>query len=82
MPGAGAIEFSCDELTLGPGSYAVSCTIEDENGEIDFVSKTYFSVVAGKPLRGKFFSPNRWKSLSEPRIVGATSGQPHDIEPR
>jgi lipopolysaccharide transport system ATP-binding protein len=82
MPGAGAVEFSCEELTLGPGAYAVSCTIEDEDGEIDFVSKTYFSVAPGKPLRGRFFSPNRWKRLSEPGTVGARSGQLHDIEPR
>jgi len=82
MPGMGAIEFSSDELTLGPGAYAVSCTIEDDEGEIDFVSKTYFSVAAGKPMRGKFFSPNRWRRLSEPGTVGARSGQLHDIEPR
>lgn len=63
VPGAGAIEFTCDELTLGPGAYAASCTIDDETGEIDFVSKTYFSVLAGKPIRGKFYSPHRWAPL-------------------
>jgi ABC-type polysaccharide/polyol phosphate transport system ATPase subunit len=76
-PGTSAIEFSCDELTLGPGAYAASCTIEDENREIDFVSKTYFSVAPGLPLRGGFFSPHRWKQVisegdadrSKPRLV-------------
>jgi homopolymeric O-antigen transport system ATP-binding protein len=63
MPGTGAIEFTCDELTLGPGAYAASCTIDDEMGEIDFVSKTYFSVLPGKPIRGKFYSPHRWVPL-------------------
>jgi ABC-type polysaccharide/polyol phosphate transport system ATPase subunit len=82
MPGTGAVEFTCDELTLGPGAYAVSCTIEDENGEIDFVSKTYFSVASGKPVRGKFFSPNQWKQLNEADIVPSKRGQLHDVEPR
>jgi ABC-type polysaccharide/polyol phosphate transport system ATPase subunit len=63
MPGTGAIEFTCDELTLGPGAYAASCTIDDEKGEIDFVSKTYFSVLPGKPLRGKFHSAHHWTSV-------------------
>lgn len=63
MPGTGAIEFTCDELTLAPGAYAASCTIDDEAGEIDFVSKTYFSVLPGKPIRGKFHSPHRWAPL-------------------
>jgi len=63
IPGTGAIEFTCEELTLGPGAYAASCTIDDEKGEIDFVSKTYFSVLPGKPLRGKFHSPHRWTPL-------------------
>jgi hypothetical protein len=62
-PGAGAIEFSCDELALGPGAYAASCTIEDAHIEIDFVSKTYFSVASGNLARGKFYSPHQWQHL-------------------
>jgi hypothetical protein len=62
-PGTGAIEFTCDELTLGPGAYAASCTIDGEHGEIDFVSKTYFSVLPGRTLRGKFHSPHKWSRL-------------------
>lgn len=62
-PGVGAIEFTCDELTLGPGAYSASCTIDGEHGEIDFVTKTYFSVVPGKPVLGKFHSPHRWTPL-------------------
>jgi ABC-type polysaccharide/polyol phosphate transport system ATPase subunit len=78
-PGTGAIEFCCDELTLGPGSYAASCTIEDEEHEIDFVSKTYFSVAPGLPLRGKFFSPHRWKQVSgEANAIRSTPGLVHD----
>ncbi len=61
--GAGIIEFTCNELTLGPGAYAASCSIEDEGKEIDFVSKTYFSVLPGKPLKGRYHSPHQWKQL-------------------
>lgn len=82
IPGTGAIEFSCDELTLGPGSYAASCTIEDENREIDFVSKTYFSVAPGLPLRGRFFSPHRWKQVSaEVDTVRSKQGLVHGAGP-
>ncbi len=78
-PGRGAIEFSSDELTLGPGSYAASCTIEDENREIDFVSKTYFSVAPGLPLRGRFFSPHRWRQMSgEGDAIRSKPGLVHD----
>jgi ABC-type polysaccharide/polyol phosphate transport system ATPase subunit len=62
-PGNGTIEFTCDELTLGPGAYAASCSIEDQGKEIDFVSKTYFSVLPGKPLKGRYHSPHRWKQI-------------------
>jgi ABC-type polysaccharide/polyol phosphate transport system ATPase subunit len=61
--GTGAIEFSTDELTLPPGAYAAGCSIEDDRQQIDFVSKTYFSVVAGKPVRGRFHSPHTWREL-------------------
>lgn len=74
MPGAAAIEFTCDELTLGPGAYAASCTIDDEKGEIDFVSKTYFSVLPGKPLRGKFYSPHRWIPLDHANHIESRPG--------
>jgi hypothetical protein len=81
-PGAGAIEFFCDELTLGPGAYAASCTIEDESREIDFVSKTYFSVAPGLPLRGGFFSPHRWRQVSsEGDATRSKPGLVHDNNP-
>jgi hypothetical protein len=63
LPGAGAVEFVCDELTLGPGTYAASCTIEDEQHEIDVLTNTYIAVSVGKPVRGRFHSPHRWRQL-------------------
>jgi hypothetical protein len=63
--GPGAIEFFADEFALGPGAYAASCTIEDPDREIDFVSKTYFSVRPGVPIRGRFHAPHRWRHLTE-----------------
>jgi lipopolysaccharide transport system ATP-binding protein len=64
QPGTGAIEFCCDELTLGPGAYSASCSIDDRRGEIDFVTKTYFSVAAGGPIRGRFHSPHKWRQMA------------------
>jgi ABC-type polysaccharide/polyol phosphate transport system ATPase subunit len=79
-PGQGSVEFSCDQLTLGPGAYAASCTIEDDHGEIDFVSKTYFSVETGRLMRGKFFSPHRWRRSSRCEAVPPKRGLVHDGE--
>ena len=76
LPGAGAIEFICEELTLGPGAYAASCTIEDEHREIDFVSKTYLSVMPGRALRGRFHSPHRWIHMA-PAGSGPSVWRPH-----
>jgi hypothetical protein len=79
--GAGFIEFSCDEFTLGPGAYATSCAIEDNDVEIDFVSKTYFSVAAGRLARGKFYSPHRWRRLGHgPEVIRPKPGLVHDVE--
>jgi ABC-type polysaccharide/polyol phosphate transport system ATPase subunit len=61
--GTGAIEFSTDELTLPPGAYAAGCSIEDDRQQIDFVSKTYFAVMPGKRIRGRFHSPHTWREL-------------------
>jgi hypothetical protein len=62
-PGSGAIEFTSKELTLPPGAYAASCSIEDEKNEIDFVSKTYVAVARGSRVRGRFHSPHEWRRL-------------------
>jgi hypothetical protein len=75
--GTGAIEFSTDELTLPPGAYAAGCSIEDDRQQIDFVSKTYFTVVAGKPVRGRFHSPHTWREL---RYTEAVSHEPSRTE--
>ncbi len=61
--GTGAIEFSTDELALPPGAYAAGCSIEDDRQQIDFVSKTYFAVMPGRPVRGRFHSPHTWREL-------------------
>jgi lipopolysaccharide transport system ATP-binding protein len=66
--GVGSIEFTADELSLGPGSYAASCTIEDQNEEIDFVSKTYFSVAPGATIRGRYHSPHKWRELNRSEL--------------
>lgn len=70
-PGGGAIEFTADELSLGPGSYATACSIEDENQELDFASKTYFAVMPGKPIRGRYHSPHQWQEIDP---SGVSSG--------
>ena len=66
--GSGSIEFTADELSLGPGSYAASCTIEDQEEEIDFVSKTYFSVAPGALIRGRYHSPHKWREIDRSEL--------------
>ena len=80
--GTGAIEFSTDELALPPGAYAAGCSIEDDRQQIDFVSKTYFAVVAGKPVRGRFHSPHTWREIryseTEPGSLATHHQHPSD----
>ena len=80
--GTGAIEFSTDELALPPGAYAAGCSIEDDRQQIDFVSKTYFAVAAGKPVRGRFHSPHTWRKIryseAEPGSLATHHQHPSD----
>jgi lipopolysaccharide transport system ATP-binding protein len=68
--GSGAVEFTSKELTLPPGAYAASCSIEDEKNEIDFVSKTYVAVAHGSVIRGRFHSPHEWRQLDIAESTG------------
>jgi lipopolysaccharide transport system ATP-binding protein len=74
-PGTGAIEFSTGELTLPPGAYAAGCSIEDDRQQIDFVSKTYFAVMPGQPIRGRFHSPHTWRELRFAETVSDEGSQ-------
>lgn len=65
--GTGAIEFSTNALALPPGAYAAGCSIEDDRQQIDFASKTYFAVMPGRPVRGRFHSPHTWRQLRNDR---------------
>jgi len=64
MPGLGAIEFTCDELSLQPGSYVIDALIEQREGEGEPIDWQYrcstLQVNSGKDVRGYFYHPHEW----------------------
>ncbi|HWP44367.1 MAG TPA: ABC transporter ATP-binding protein [Blastocatellia bacterium] len=66
-PGAGMVEFWCDELGLQPGIYYLDATIKrrDSTQEIDWRYRyTAFRVEPGKTVHGSFYAPHRWQIKS------------------
>jgi lipopolysaccharide transport system ATP-binding protein len=65
--GGGSIEFSAEELGLQPGPYKVDAHIE-EFGTRHTIDAQYrctsIHVSSGKPLRGEFYVPHRWREVS------------------
>jgi hypothetical protein len=66
--GAGAVEFDIDELSFLPGMYFVSCTIIHKGQAlgtaIDYQRECLtLRVDAGKPMRGTFYMPHRWRPV-------------------
>lgn len=62
--GPGAIEFSCAELGLQPGSYYADIAVE-QYGESDFLDAKYhctsFRVNPGKIVWGSFYTSHQWR---------------------
>jgi homopolymeric O-antigen transport system ATP-binding protein len=71
-PGRGAIEFTCPELGLQPGTYYVDVTItrrEPPEG-IEWQYRCgMLRVGPGKVVRGGFYMPHRWRALGEERTA-------------
>jgi ABC-type polysaccharide/polyol phosphate transport system ATPase subunit len=64
--GAGAVEFSCPELSLLPGVYLVDLTIVNRGAlagtAIDWQFRcATLCVEKGKTVRGDFYMPHRWR---------------------
>jgi ABC-type polysaccharide/polyol phosphate transport system ATPase subunit len=60
-PGAGTVEFSCDELGLQPGIYYLDTTIRCRGGseQIDWqYRRAAFRVDPGKSVSGRFYTPH------------------------
>jgi lipopolysaccharide transport system ATP-binding protein len=64
-PGRGAIEFTCDELGLQPGSYLIDAKIEQYEGDpIDWQYRcSTLQVNSGKDVRGSFYHPHSWHPI-------------------
>ena len=65
-PGAGVIEFSCDEIGLQPDLYYVDVTIKERGGtfgsDIDWQRGcTVLRVDPGTMVRGNFYMPHEWR---------------------
>jgi len=63
-PGAGAVEFSCPEISLGEAAYNVEVAIRSRNGSfndfIDYKRAGVINVARGKPVHGVFHTPHTW----------------------
>ena len=66
-PGKGSIEFSCEELGLQPGVYKVDAEIQEASTKRILESQprcTSIYVKGGKQVQGSFYSPHRWREIS------------------
>jgi ABC-type polysaccharide/polyol phosphate transport system ATPase subunit len=63
-PGAGVVEFSCPEISLGEAAYNVEVAIRSRNGAyndyIDYKRAGVINVARGKPVHGVFHTPHTW----------------------
>ena len=63
-PGAGVVEFSCPEISLGEAAYNVEVAIRSRNGSfndyIDYKRAGVINVARGKPVHGVFHTPHTW----------------------
>jgi lipopolysaccharide transport system ATP-binding protein len=76
-PGRRGIEFTCVELGLQPGIYAIGAAIRERHGSgtLDwwYGSRVLF-VEPGKSVRGYFYAPHEW------RWVGAAETERHPAD--
>ena len=66
VAGAGAIEFTWDELPLQPGRYTVAVSCRHANGAatLAWLPGPALEVRAGKMVRGHFYAPHRWRHVA------------------
>jgi lipopolysaccharide transport system ATP-binding protein len=77
-PGAGVVEFEVDEMSFLPGMYYVSATIvhrEQALGTaIDWQSQCLtLRIDQGRFIRGTFYMPHRWRTVSHLPAIGASA---------
>jgi ABC-type polysaccharide/polyol phosphate transport system ATPase subunit len=67
-PGAGVVEFSCAEVSLGEAAYNVEVAIRSRSGSfndyIDYKRAGVINVARGKPVHGVFHTPHTWHMRS------------------
>jgi ABC-type polysaccharide/polyol phosphate transport system ATPase subunit len=71
-PGAGALQFTCDELALRPGMYYANVAIK-RRGAPEALQWQYqaatLRVDPGKITRGEFYQPNCWQMEGVPTLA-------------
>ena len=76
-PGDQSIEFTCDQIGLQPGIYAIGAAIRERHGSgtLDwwFGSRILY-VEPGKSVRGYFYAPHEW------RWIGASQADRHPAD--
>ena len=65
-PGDGVLEFSCQELSLQPGSYLIDATVEEEGQKLlDWQHRcSVLQVNSGREVSGSFYHPHSWRMIS------------------
>ena len=78
LNGAGAVEFDVDPVTLLPGMYYLSVNITDNRpprNAIDVQMRALtLRVDEGRPVRGSFYMPHRWRQLTPAAATDVRSG--------
>ena len=72
----GVVEIACDELGLAPGIYRVDVSLARSGTQEVYdrqLRRYVLRVLPGRPVRGLFYSPHRWRLLPGARIWGATA---------
>ena len=73
-PGNGAVEFTCKELGLQPGSYLIDATIEQHGNCLDWQYRcSTLQVNAGRSVKGLFYHPHTWRESSPSSLLSEES---------
>jgi ABC-type polysaccharide/polyol phosphate transport system ATPase subunit len=86
-PGAGAIEFACEEIGLRPAIHYVDATLKKRGALEDIDWQRHCATLRvdpGKVTRGRFYMPHEWREVTEGARLQAIkdnlSGQPLGLD--
>jgi ABC-type polysaccharide/polyol phosphate transport system ATPase subunit len=82
-PGAGLIEFSCDEIGLEAATFNVHAIIKKRGAvSTEYIDRKYaavLNVLMGKPVLGAFHMPHRW-SIKHQAIADSPNYSSKDLK--